>query len=85
MNEYIKGWEEQPEKIRELTDKGVVPMMKDMEDEKDVDMPFLMGQVAAMVKDVKPAREIVEDMVREAVQMITLGQSYIAPGAKSKL
>jgi NAD(P)H-dependent flavin oxidoreductase YrpB (nitropropane dioxygenase family) len=85
MNEYIKSWEKQPEKIRDLTDKGVVPMMKDMEDEKDVDMPFLMGQVAAMVKDIKPAKVIVEDMVREAVQMITLAQSYIAPGAKSKL
>ena len=85
MNEYIKGWEEQPEKIRELTDKGIVPMMQDMEDGKDVDMPFLMGQVAAIIKDIKPARLIVEDMVRDAVDMIKLGQSYIVPGAKSKL
>ncbi len=61
-NDYINGWEEQPEKIRELTDRGVVPMMKDMEDEKDVDMPFLMGQVAAIIKDIKPAKAIVEDI-----------------------
>jgi NAD(P)H-dependent flavin oxidoreductase YrpB (nitropropane dioxygenase family) len=85
MNEYIKEWEEQPEKIKQLTDKGVVPMMKDMEDEKDVDMPFLMGQVAAIIKDIKPARVIVEDMVREAVEMIKVGQRCIAPTAKSKL
>jgi NAD(P)H-dependent flavin oxidoreductase YrpB (nitropropane dioxygenase family) len=85
MNEYIKAWEEQPEKIRELTEKGVVPMMKDMEDEKDVDMPFLMGQVAAIITDIKPARDIVEDMVRDAVEMIKVGQGYITPIAKSKL
>lgn len=85
MNEYVRDWEQQPEKIKELTERGVVPMMKDMEDDKDVDMPFLMGQVAAIIKDIKPARAIVEDMVREAVEMIKLGQSYIGPSAKSKL
>ena len=85
VNEYIKGWEEQPEKIKELTDQGIVPMVKDMEDGKDVDMPFLMGQVAAIIKDIKPAKVIVEDMVREAVKMIQLGHSFIAPSAKSKL
>lgn len=85
MNEYIKGWEEQPEKIKALTEKGLVPMMKDMEDEKDVDMPFLMGQVAAIIQDIKPARVIVEDMVREAIEMIKLGQTYITQSAKSKL
>jgi NAD(P)H-dependent flavin oxidoreductase YrpB (nitropropane dioxygenase family) len=84
-NEYVQSWEEQPEKIRELTEKGLVPMMRDMEDEKDVDMPFLMGQVAAIIKDIKPAKAIVEDMVREAVEMIKLGQSFITPSAKSKL
>lgn len=85
MNDYIKGWEERPEKIKALTEKGLVPMMKDMEDDKDVDMPFLMGQVAAIIKDIKSARDIVEDMVREAVDMIKLGQNYIAPRATSKL
>lgn len=85
MNEYIKGWEEQPEKIKELTDQGIVPMMKDIEDDKDIELPFLMGQVAAIIKDIKPAKMIVEDMVREAVEMIRVGHSYIAPSAKSKL
>lgn len=84
MNEYIKRWEEQPEKIRELTDKGIVPMAKDIEDDKDVDMPFLMGQVAAVIKDIKPAKAIVEDMVTEAIAVLQTGNSYIA-GPKSKL
>ena len=84
MNDYIKDWEDRPEKIKELTDKGIVPMAKDMEDEKAIDIPFLMGQVAAIIKDVKPARDIVEDMAKEAVAMLRLGQTYLA-GGKSKL
>lgn len=82
MNEYIQGWEDRPEAIKKLVDSGVVPMVKDMEDGKDVDIPFLMGQVAGVIKDIKPAREIVNDMVREAVDMLRLGQSYIGKDSK---
>lgn len=82
-NDYIKNWEAQPDKIKALTDQGIVPMAKDMEDDKDVDMPFLMGQVAAIIKDIKPAKEIVDDMVKDAVKMLALGNAYIT--AKSKL
>jgi NAD(P)H-dependent flavin oxidoreductase YrpB (nitropropane dioxygenase family) len=77
MNDYVRKWENQPEKIKELTDKGIVPLAYDMENDNEVDPPFLMGQVAAIIKDVKPAREIVEDMVREAVGQLKLGQSYL--------
>lgn len=86
MNDYVKKWESQPERIRELTEKGIVPMMYDLEQEEEVDMPFLMGQVAAIIRDIKPAKDIVEDMVREAVEMIKLGNSYIdGHGSRSKL
>lgn len=81
-NDYIKGWEERPEDVKALTEKGIVPMMKDMEDGKDVDLPFLMGQVAGVIQDIKPAGEIVQDMVKEAVDMLRLGQSYIAKESK---
>ncbi|KAL8714661.1 MAG: hypothetical protein Q9220_001610 [cf. Caloplaca sp. 1 TL-2023] len=84
-NEWVEKWEGRPEEVRELTGKGVVPMEKDMEDGEDVDFPFLMGQVAAVIEDVKPARQIVEDMVREAVQMLEQGQQYIKRGRSSKL
>jgi len=84
MNEYIKNWEDQPEKIKALTDKGIIPMAKDIEDDKDVDMPFLMGQVAAVITDIKPAKAIVEDMVSEAIEALQTGNSYIG-GPKSKL
>jgi len=84
INEYIKNWEDQPEKIKALTDRGIVPMVKDIEDDKDVDMPFLMGQVAAVITDIKPAKAIVEDMVSEAIVALRTGNSYIG-GPKSKL
>jgi NAD(P)H-dependent flavin oxidoreductase YrpB (nitropropane dioxygenase family) len=84
MNEYIKNWEDQPEKIKALTDKGIIPMAKDIEDDKDVDMPFLMGQVAAVITDIKPAKAIVEDMVSEAIAALQIGNSYLVR-PKSKL
>jgi NAD(P)H-dependent flavin oxidoreductase YrpB (nitropropane dioxygenase family) len=84
MNEYIKSWEDQPEKIKVLTDRGIIPMVKDIEDDKDVDMPFLMGQVAAVIKDIKPAKAIVEDMASEAIAALQTGNGYIG-GPKSKL
>ncbi|KAL9112397.1 MAG: hypothetical protein Q9227_003239 [Pyrenula ochraceoflavens] len=85
LNDYVKKWEEQPEKIKELTDRGIVPMMHDIESENDFDMPFLMGQVAGVIRDIKPARSIVEDMVREAIDALRLGASYTGRQAGSKL
>ena len=83
LNDYVKGWEDRPEDIKALTEKGIVPMQKDMDDDKDVDMPFLMGQVSGVIGDIKPAKQIVDEMVQEAVEMLKLGQSYI--GRSSKL
>lgn len=80
-NDYVKKWEERPDEIARLTQQGIVPMMHDIEEGKeDVDMPFLMGQVSAVVKDIKPARMIVEEMVREAVDVLKRGHTYIANG-----
>ncbi|KAL2007000.1 hypothetical protein VTN00DRAFT_8438 [Thermoascus crustaceus] len=84
-NEYIKEWEKKPDEIKRLTGKGVIPMMQDIEDGKDVDLPFLMGDVSAVVKDIKPAAQIVQEMVSEAVAMLRLGGSYIGGEATSKL
>ncbi|KAG9518598.1 2-nitropropane dioxygenase, partial [Aureobasidium melanogenum] len=82
MNEYIQSWENRPEDIKRLTEQGVVPMQKDMDDDKDVDLPFLMGTVAGVIGDIKPAKDIVEDMVREAVDMLKRGQSFVARDSK---
>ena len=78
-NEYLDEWEgERKGEVERLTREGVVPMERDLEEgEREVDMPFLMGQVAAMVRDVKPARVIVEDMVAEAVECMGRGAGFI--------
>ncbi len=49
-----------------------------------MDIPFLMGQVAGVIQEIQPAKQIVDEMVREAVDMLKVGQTYIA-GPSSKL
>lgn len=83
INPYIAEWESRPEDIKKLTDAGIVPIMKDMEEEKDIDTPHLMGQVSGIINDIKPAGDIVRDMVTEAVAQIKQGQTYL--GSSSKL
>ena len=83
-NEWIDKWEAQPEKVKELTEKGVVPIEYDMEAGNEVDIPHLMGVVAGVVNDIKPAGQIVDEMVEEAVQQLKIGQTYLS-GGKSKL
>ncbi|KAH1302952.1 hypothetical protein KXX11_002535 [Aspergillus fumigatus] len=83
-NDYIKDWEKRPQEIADLTAKGIVPMMHDLENEKEVDMPFLMGDVSASITEIKPAGDIVREMVKVASEMLKKGASYTI-GSSSKL
>lgn len=83
-NGYIEGWEERGEMVRELVGKGVVPMERDMEEDREVDLPYLMGVVAASINDIKSAKDIIDGMVREAVECLRVGSGYAGSG-KSKL
>ncbi|EWC46796.1 hypothetical protein DRE_04041 [Drechslerella stenobrocha 248] len=47
------------------------------EEGNDLDIPFIMGQVAGVIDDIKPAKDIVEDMVRGAVDMLRQGNGYL--------
>ena len=76
-NEWIDGWEARPADIKALTEKGVVPLEEDMNADREVDFPFLMGQVAGSVGAVLPARTIVEDMVREAVECLETAGGFV--------
>lgn len=84
-NEYIAAWEEKEGMIKELTERGIVPMMNDMNNEVEVDIPFLMGQVSAVINDIKPAKQIIEDMVLDSVKMLKMGQTYLDSRKWSKL
>ncbi|KAI0881068.1 2-nitropropane dioxygenase-like protein [Annulohypoxylon maeteangense] len=80
-NAYIERWHAQPLRIKELCDRGVVPIEHDFEEggeaAEEIDPPHLMGQVAGAITRVQPAGEIVREMVEQAVQMLRLGGSYI--------
>ncbi|KAF9888731.1 hypothetical protein FE257_008306 [Aspergillus nanangensis] len=82
-NDYIKDWHKRPLEIAELTAKGIVPIEHDFHNDKEVDIPFLMGDVSAIIKEIKPAGEVVREMVTQAVEMIQKGGAYIkAPSSK---
>jgi NAD(P)H-dependent flavin oxidoreductase YrpB (nitropropane dioxygenase family) len=83
-NEWTDKWESQPEKIKALTEKGIVPLEHDMEEGVDFDIPHLMGVVAGVVNEIQPAKQIVDEMVEEAVFMLKQGQTFLG-GEKSKL
>ena len=77
MNPYIQNWEDnRAQEIKELTTKGVIPVEHDFEtlgddiddDTMDNARPFLMGKAAAVVNERKSAKEIVDEMVGDAVQ-----------------
>ena len=83
-NGYIEDWEGRGEKVRELVEKGVVPMEHDMDEGRDVDFPYLMGVVAASITDIKAAKDIIDGMIREAVECLRVGGGYVV-GKQSKL
>jgi hypothetical protein len=91
MNPYIQNWEENRQnEIKELTAKGKIPVEHDMEemgddiddDTLDNARPFLMGKAAAVVNERKPAKQIIDEMVSEAVQCLRTGNSYIVSKSK---
>jgi len=75
----------QRDEIVELTSKGIIPVEHDIASRQDVDpmamikaMPLLSGQVAGAVTEILPAKQIVEDMVAMAVDMIKFNASCLS-------
>jgi hypothetical protein len=48
----------------------------------DVERPYLMGVVGAAIKDVKPAKEIIDEMIKDAVQQLQKGTTYVSSSAR---
>lgn len=91
-NPYILNWEEnRAQEIKDLTSKGIIPVEYDLEklgddlddDTMDNARPFLMGKAAAVVNEKKTAREIVDEMVNDAVAWLRKTNGFIV--SKSKL
>jgi len=96
QNEYIMDWENNRQsEIKSLTTKGVLPVYHDAEERaargEPIEpsqianyRPLLMGQAAAAVFDIKPAAEIVNEMMTEAVDALRNSSSLVS-GLKAKL
>ncbi|KAJ4148448.1 hypothetical protein LMH87_002916 [Akanthomyces muscarius] len=83
LNDYIRQWHARPQEIQALCDKGVAPIMHDFDNGKeDIDLPHLMGQVAASITKVQPAGEIVDEMVAEATEMLHKASTFVGPSSK---
>lgn len=76
-NDYIRVWHARPDEIERLCAQGVVPMDQDNEEGRPVDIPVLMGEVAGAITDIQPAGVIVQNMVKEATEMLQLGGVYL--------
>ena len=75
------------EEIRELTAKGILPRDHDVAQHPEKSLEargWLLGQVAALIDDVLPAREIVENMVRDAAAILRRNSARVT-AARPKL
>jgi len=90
-NPYILDWENNRTKqIQELTSRGVIPYEHDVEqraktgeevtpEQMLASRPLLMGQAAGAINDIKPAAQIINEMITQAIAILK------NVGAKAKL
>jgi hypothetical protein len=74
VNHCLNRETNRQEEIKRLVSAGKIPYAFSVTDEAPKSItatyPLLMGSVAALVKDVLPAKVIVEQMVKEAVERL---------------
>ncbi|KAK7056435.1 hypothetical protein VNI00_002990 [Paramarasmius palmivorus] len=87
--DYVVDWEtNRQNEIKELTSKGIIPVNDDLEKhpEKSISArPWLMGSVAALIKEVLPAKVIIENMVNEAAELLQEKSKLVKVEARAKL
>ncbi|KAK7440210.1 hypothetical protein VKT23_017152 [Stygiomarasmius scandens] len=83
---YITKWEtERVQEKEQLLASGKIPHNVELEKhpEKSIEgMTWLMGKVAGAINDVKPAKEIVDEMVTTAAKTLQRSAGLISPKAK---
>ncbi|KAI6149562.1 2-nitropropane dioxygenase [Pisolithus tinctorius] len=83
---YIEDWNNNRQKeIQELTSRGILPWEHDIQQHPEKSMetrPWLIGRVAALINDVPPAEQIVNDMVSDAAKILLHGASLVTVKAK---
>merc|ERR1719356_784890 len=84
---YVKEFETRPEEIKAYCDKGILPIRGDYKKHMEAGKPFskgetvalLMGQVAGAIHDKPPAKQIVEQMVSQAIEIFRKNAAVIRP------
>jgi len=84
---YVKDFETRPAEIKAYCDKGILPIRGDYKKHMEAGKPFskgetvalLMGQVAGAINDKPPAKEIIESMVSQAIEMLRKNTAFIGP------
>eukprot|EP00400_MALV-I_sp_L67-5_P000262 gene262-753_t len=74
QNDYIKEWQtKRAEEARQLQEKGTIPAMFDVEQKGRNFLevwPKICGQAAGGIHEILPAKEIVENFVKGAVEIL---------------
>jgi len=87
LSPYIREWEDKQQEIKTLTSKGIIPVTHDLEKRKKEgkeDMlvsqwqPLLSGQAAGAISDIKPAAEIITEMVTGAIESLRTSTALIS-------
>lgn len=87
-SDYVIDWNEnRHEEIKSLTSQGLLPHEKELEKRPEISLqtrPWLSGAVAGLIKDVLPAKDIVDNMVSQAAEILTRNAGMVQ-GVKAKL
>jgi len=87
---YITDWEtNRTKEIQELTSRGIIPIQNEVEkrsksgieptqEEVDRAQNFLMGQAAGAIEDVKPAAQIIDEMMTQAIEVLKIVNRKVA-------
>ncbi|VUC29107.1 unnamed protein product [Clonostachys rosea] len=87
---YIEEWETtRKEEQKKLLEKGIIPYEHDLDkasnDDNDTELErlqasnrVLMGKCAAVVNELKPAKEVVDEFVNDAVTWMKKGEALIS-------
>jgi len=83
---YIADWEtKRREELEQLTSRGELPHeveLKNHPEKSIIGIPWLMGRVAGSIHDIKPAKDIVDELVNTAAQSLSVASGYKAATAK---
>jgi len=92
-NPYIMDWEDNKKsEIKNLTGQGIIPAEHDLDKRMSDDTltdemmdqarPFLMGKVAAVVDEIRPASQIIQEMVDEASDRLKSASKFFKQSSK---